>query len=41
MKRNKSKNDFEKYFYELLNIVFQGKTMGIVRNRLKSEYMKK
>ena len=40
-KRNKSENDFEKDFYKLLNNIFYGKTMEIVRNRLGIEFKKK
>ena len=40
-KRNKAKNDFEKDFYKLLNNAFYGKTMEIVRNRIKVEFVKK
>ena len=40
-KRNKSKNDFEKDFYKLLNNAFYGKTMEKVRNRLELEFIKK
>ena len=40
-KRNKAKNDFEKDFYELLNIAFHGKTMENVRNGLKIKIIKK
>ena len=39
-KRNKTKNDFEKDFYKLLNIAFNGKTMENVRNRSKIEFIK-
>ena len=40
-KRNKTKNDFEKDFYKLLNNAFYGKTMENVRNRSKIEFIKK
>ena len=40
-KRNKARNDFEKYFYKLLNNAFYGKTMENVRNRLKIKFIKK
>ena len=40
-KRNKAKNEFEKDFYKSLNNAFYGKTMEIVRNRLKLEFIKK
>ena len=40
-KRKKVKNDFEKDFYELLNIAFYGKTMENVRNRIKVEFIRK
>ena len=40
-KRNKTKNDFEKDFYKLLNNAFYGKTMENVRNRTKIEFIKK
>ena len=39
--RNKVKNDFEKDFYNLLNIAFYGKTMKNVRNRIKVEFIRK
>ena len=40
-KRNKSKNDFEKDFYKLLNNAFYGKRMENVRNRLGLKFFKK
>ena len=40
-KRNRAKNEFEKDFYKLLNNSFYGKTMEIVRNRKKLEFIKK
>ena len=40
-KRNKAKNDFEKDFYKLLYKAFYAKTMEIVRNRIKVEFIKK
>ena len=40
-KRNKSKNDFEKDFYKLLNNAFYGETMENVRNRLRLGFIKK
>ena len=40
-KRNRTKNDFEKDFYKLLNNAFYGKTMENVRNRTKIEFIKK
>ena len=40
-KRNRTKNDFEKDFYKLLNNAFYGKTMENVRNRSKIEFIKK
>ena len=40
-KRNKSKNNFEKDFYKLLNNAFYGKTLESVRNRLKIKFIKK
>ena len=40
-KRNQAVNDFEEYFYKLLNNAFYGKTMENVRNRLKIKFVKK
>ena len=40
-RRNQAVNDFEKDFYKLLNNAFYGKTMEIVRNRLKIKFVKK
>ena len=40
-KRNKAVNHFEKDFYKLLNNAFYGKTMGIVRIRIKIKFIKK
>ena len=37
-KRNKAMNDFERDFYKLLNNVFYGKTMEIIRNRMIVEF---
>ena len=34
-KRNKSKNDFEKDFHNILDKAFYGKIMDNVRNRLR------
>ena len=41
IKRNKSKNDFEKGFYKLLNNAFHGKILVNVRNRLRLDFIKK
>ena len=40
-KRNKSKNEFVKIFYKLLDNAFYGKTMEHVRNRLRLEFITK
>ena len=40
-RRNKSKNDFGRDFYKLLNNAFYGETMENVRNRLELEFIKK
>ena len=40
-KRNKAKNDFEKYFFKLLNNAAFGKFLENVRNRLGLELIKK
>ena len=40
-KRNKSKNDFERDFYNFLNNAFYGKTLGNVRNCLRLEFIKR
>ena len=40
-KRNRAKNDFEKYFFKLLVNAAFGKKMENVRNRLKIEFIKK
>ena len=40
-KRNQAVNDFEKYFYKLLNNAFYGKTMENFRHRLKIKFIKK
>ena len=39
-KRNKSRNDFERDFYKLLNNAFYGKTTENVRNRLGLQIIK-
>ena len=41
LKRNRTKNDFEKDFYKILNNAFYGKTMENVRNRSRIEFIKK
>ena len=40
-KRKKAENDIEKAFYKSLNNAFHGKTMEIVRHRLRLELLKK
>ena len=40
-KRNKAKNEFEKDFYKVLKNEIYGKTMEIVRNRIKVEFIRK
>ena len=40
-KRNQAVKDFEKDFYKLINNAFYGKTMEIVRNRLKMKFFLK
>ena len=40
-KRNKSKNDFEKDFYKLLNKAFYGKCVENVRSCLRLDFIKK
>ena len=40
-KRNQAVNDFEKYFYKLLNNAFYGETMENVRNCLKIKFLRK
>ena len=40
-KRNKSKNDFEKAIYKLLNNAFYGKLTENVRNRLGLKFIRK
>ena len=40
-KSNQAVIDFEKDFYKLLNNAFYGKTMEILRNRLKTKFIKK
>ena len=40
-KRNKTRNDFKKEFYKLLNKAFYGNTMENARSRSKIEFIKK
>ena len=40
-KRNEAVNDFEQDFYKLLNSSFYGKTMEIIRNRVRVEFIRK
>ena len=40
-KRSKARNEFEKVFHKLLNNVFHEKTLEIVRNCLRLEFIKK
>ena len=40
-RKKKAKNEFENFFNELLNNAFYGKTMEIVRNRLRLEFILK